>query len=46
LLERFHIAWLRAQHVERRAIANSEVLIKVAAEVGLDVDKVPAGPVE
>ena len=39
LFERFHMAFLRARHVENRDIANPEVLIKVAEEVGLDIDK-------
>jgi protein-disulfide isomerase-like protein with CxxC motif len=33
------MALLRARHVENRDIANPEVLIKVAEEVGLDIDK-------
>ena len=39
LFERFHIALLRARHLENRDIANPEVLIEVAREVGLDIDK-------
>jgi len=39
LFERFHMALLRARHVEDRDIANPEVLIKVAREAGLDVDR-------
>jgi len=39
LFERFHMALLRARHVEERDIANPEVLIEVARKVGLDVDK-------
>jgi predicted DsbA family dithiol-disulfide isomerase len=37
--ERFHMALLRARHVEKRDIANPGVLIEVAVESGLDVDK-------
>lgn len=37
--ERFHLALLRARHVENRDIVNPEVLVKVAEEVGLDMDK-------
>ena len=33
------MALLQARHVENRDIANPEVLIKVAEEVGLDIDK-------
>ena len=39
LFERFHMALLRARHVEKRDIANPEVLIEVALEAGLDVDR-------
>jgi predicted DsbA family dithiol-disulfide isomerase len=38
LFERFHMVLLRARHVQERDIANPEVLIEVAKEVGLDVD--------
>ena len=37
--ECFHVALLRAKHVEKRDIANTEVLIAVAMEAGLDVNK-------
>ncbi len=37
--ERFHIALLRARHVENRTIASPEVLIQVAGEAGLNVDR-------
>ena len=39
--ERFHIALLRARHVEKRDIADLEVLIEVAIEAGLDGDRFP-----
>jgi len=39
LFEHFHMALLRARHVENRDIANPEVLIEVAMEAGLDVDR-------
>ena len=39
LFERFHIALLRARHVEDRDITDPEVLIEVAMEAGLDVDR-------
>ena len=38
LFDRFHMALLRARHGEERDIANPEVLMVVAKEVGLDVD--------
>jgi predicted DsbA family dithiol-disulfide isomerase len=37
--ERFHMALLRARHVENRDIANPGVLIEVAMEAGLDLDR-------
>jgi predicted DsbA family dithiol-disulfide isomerase len=39
LFERFHMALLRARHVENWDIANPEFLVKVALEAGLDVDR-------
>ena len=39
LFERFHMALLRARHVENRDIATPEDLIEVALEAGLDVDR-------
>ncbi len=38
VFEGFHIALLRAKHVDKKDIANREVLIGLAREVGLDVD--------
>jgi predicted DsbA family dithiol-disulfide isomerase len=37
--ERFHLAVLRARHVEKRDIGNTEVLIQLAKEAGLDEDR-------
>ncbi len=39
LFERFHMYLLRARHVENRDIADPQVLIEVAKEAGLDVDR-------
>ena len=39
LFERFHMALLRARHAENRDIANPEVLIELALEAGLNVDR-------
>ncbi len=39
LFERFHLAVLRGRHLENKDIANPEVLIKMAAETALDVEK-------
>ena len=39
LFERFHMALLRARHVQNRDIANPKVLVEVAREAGLDVDR-------
>ena len=36
---RFHLALLRARHVDSRDIANPGVLIEVAGEAGLNVDR-------
>jgi len=39
LFERFHMALLRARHVENWDIASPEVLIEVAKKAGLDVGR-------
>jgi len=39
IFECFHMALLRAKHVERKDIANREVLIEIAREVRMDVNK-------
>ncbi len=39
LFEPFHMHLLRARHVENRDTADPQVLIEVAKEAGLDVDK-------
>jgi predicted DsbA family dithiol-disulfide isomerase len=39
LFERFHMALLRARHVENWDIASPEFLIEVAKKAGLDVDR-------
>jgi predicted DsbA family dithiol-disulfide isomerase len=39
LFERFHLAVLRARHVEKREIGDPEVLILLAKEAGLDEDQ-------
>ena len=39
LFERFHMALLRARHEEKRDIANPGVLVELALEGGLDVDR-------
>ena len=39
LFGRFHLALLRARHAENKDIADPEVLIKVAMEAGLNVDR-------
>lgn len=39
IFECFHLALLRAKHVDKKDIANREVLIAIAREVGMDVNQ-------
>ena len=39
LFQRFHMALLRARHVEKLDIADPEILIRLAGEAGLDEDR-------
>ena len=39
IFECFHLALLRAKHVDKKDIANREILIAIAREVGMDVNQ-------